>query len=136
MQQHTLMTFPHIQCHGHVMYHLEEVFKSISENNITLKLKKCKFGMRTVKFLGHVVGQGTLSVVHDKVEAIRKLPPPTTKKLLRGFLRMCGYYRTFIPNFARVAAPLTDLTKGGKAGLIVFSDEQLQAFMELKDLLC
>ena len=49
---------------------------------------------------------------------------------------MCGYYRSFISNFARVAAPLTDLTKGGKAGLIVFSDEQLQAFMELKDLLC
>ena len=49
---------------------------------------------------------------------------------------MCGYYRSFIPNFARVAAPLTDLTKGGKAGVIVFSDEQLQAFVTLKNLLC
>src|SRR6266581_8825001 len=92
--------------------------------------------MRTVQFLGHVVGQGTLSVVYDKVEAIRKLPPPTTKKLLRRFLGMCGYYRSFIPNFTRVAAPLTDLTKGGKAGVIVFSDEQLQAFVTLKNLLC
>ncbi len=98
------------------LQHLDAVFKSIFDNNITLKLKKCKFGVKTVQFLRHVVGQGTLSVVHDKVEAIRTLPPPTTKKLLRGFLGMCGYYRTFIPDFAKVAAPLTDLTKGGRRG--------------------
>src|SRR5258708_4060815 len=98
--------------------HLEHVFQSIYDNGITLKLKKCKFAVSFVQFLGHIVGSGSISVVQDKIEAIRKLPEPHNKKLLRGFLGMCSYYRTFLPHFAQVAAPLTELTKGGKLGCI------------------
>jgi hypothetical protein len=43
----------------------------------------------------------------EKLDRISKLPFPTTKKALRGFLRMVGYYRRFIHMFAAKSRPLT-----------------------------
>ena len=37
--------------------------------------------------------------------------PPTTPKQVRAFLGLVGYYRKFIKGFAKVAKPLTLLTR-------------------------
>ena len=47
----------------------------------------------------------------EKVKAIQSLATPTTVKGVRSFIGMCGYYRRFVPSFAKIAKPLTDLTK-------------------------
>lgn len=44
-----------------------------------------------------------------KISAIRDWPEPRTIKHLRGFLRLAGYYRKFVANFASIAAPLTQI---------------------------
>jgi len=49
------------------------------------KLKKCNFAQPSVKFLGQTVSNGGMSAVKNKVDAIKLLPEPTTKKLLRSF---------------------------------------------------
>jgi len=103
---------------------------------MTLKLRKCFFAKSKVQFLGHMVGSGGMSVVQGKVDAIRAMPEPTTKKLLRGFLGMCGYYRSYLPSFSDIASPLTDMIKGGKTGKIKFTEQQRAAFDKLKSLLC
>ena len=105
------------------------------DSGMTLKIKKCFFGRPRVRFLGHIVGSGYISVVPSKAEAIKVLPEPTTKKLLRGFLGMCGYYRSFLPCFSEIALPLTELTRGGHKGRISFDDSQRAAFVQLKDML-
>ena len=43
-------------------------------------MKKCEFGKTHVKYLGHVVGSGELSVDHEKVVAIADWKPPTNVK--------------------------------------------------------
>ena len=48
---------------------------------------------------------------NDKLEAIKNAPRPKTKKQVRSFLGLIGYYRKFVPNYAVVACSLTDLTK-------------------------
>jgi len=83
-----------------------------------LKLKNCFFAKSKVQFSGHMVGSGGMSVGQGKVDAIKAMPEPTTKKLLRGFLGMCGYYRSYLPSFSNIASPLTDMTKGRKSGKI------------------
>jgi len=95
---------------GH-MDSLREVFGRLSHANLTLNLAKCEFGRATVTYLGKVVGWGEVRPVHSKVEAILAFPEPGTRRDLRCFLGMAGYYRGFCRKCSAVAAPLTDLFK-------------------------
>ncbi|KAM7296981.1 retrovirus-related Pol polyprotein from transposon 17.6, partial [Ixodes scapularis] len=57
-------------------------------------------------------------------------PAPTDKKAVRRFLGLCAYYRRFVRDFARISAPLTNLTKDAEK--FEWAEEQQQAFDELK----
>lgn len=61
-----------------------------------------------VEYLGHKVGEGHITPIMTKVEAIAKLPIPTNKKELLRFLGMAGFYRKFCRNFSAVN-PITTL---------------------------
>ena len=60
---------------------------------------------------------------------------PTTKKQVRSFFGLVGFYRKFIPNFSAIATPLSDLTKKGQANKVKWTDTQQYAFDTLKKLL-
>uniref|UniRef100_A0A671UEB7 Gypsy retrotransposon integrase-like protein 1 n=1 Tax=Sparus aurata TaxID=8175 RepID=A0A671UEB7_SPAAU len=94
--------------HEHIRQ-LKAVFTRLCDANLTLNLAKCEFGRATVEYLGKVVGQGQVKPVNSKIEAIRSFPAPGSRRELRRFLGMAGYYRCFCNNFSAVAAPLTDL---------------------------
>jgi len=49
----------------------------------------------------------------NKIVAIRDAPRPETKKQVRCFLGLAGFYRKSIPCFSAIAVPLSDLTKKG-----------------------
>ena len=85
---------------GSHVSHLRDVFERLSAANLTINLAKCKFGQAKVVYLGKVVGGGKVRPVHSKVEAILKYPAPTTRRELRRFLGMVGYYRSFCKNFS------------------------------------
>ena len=78
---------------------------------LTLKMSKCRFFVSEMEFLGHVVSGEGIRPSPSKVEAIQGIKLPTNISELRGFLGMTGWFRKFIPNYARVALPLTQLTK-------------------------
>lgn len=88
---------------------IRELFERLAKANLTVNLAKCEFGKATVTYLGKVVGRGCVRPITAKVEAISSFPTPTTRRELRRFLGMVGYYRGFCKNFADVVAPLTDL---------------------------
>ena len=68
-------------------------------------------GYDSIECLGHnIVGQ-TVRPQEDKIQAIRDAPRPSTKRQIKSFLGLSGFYRRFIPNFSCIAFPLTDLTK-------------------------
>ena len=46
-----------------------------------------------------------------KTQAIQQMQPPTTPKQVQAFLDLVGYYRKFIKSFAKIAKPLTLLTR-------------------------
>lgn len=114
---------------------LAELFKRLREAGLTAKPKKMKIGFQKLPFLGHIVGNGTKQPLDNKVDAILNATPPNTKKVMRSFLGLIGFYRSFIPNFAAISAPLSDATKNGRPNKIVWSDTMLTAFNDLKHLM-
>ena len=70
-----------------------------------------------------------------KIKAVQDYPRPVTKKDVRAFLGLVGYYRRLIPNFASIAVPLTDLTKKRQPQRVEWGDAQEAAFKKLQSLL-
>ncbi|XP_063846912.1 uncharacterized protein LOC135092383 [Scylla paramamosain] len=94
---------------------IQNVLSRLQEANLTVKLAKSTFGAATVSYLGHQIGQGSVRPKTANVDAVLKYPTPTTRRELRRFLGMAGFYRRFCPNFADAAGPLTRLTSGNVA---------------------
>ena len=82
--------------------------------------------------MGHEIGSGGRSPLKNKVEAIKQLAEPTTKKLLKSFLGGINFYRGYIKNFAEIALPLTELTKNCYPNNLKFNEVQTRAFNNLK----
>ena len=71
-----------------------------------------------------------------KVRAVQTFDPPETKSGVRSFLGLTGYYRRFIPDYASIAVPLTDLTRKSRPNRVVWTPECALAFEKLKAALC
>lgn len=89
---------------------LRELFERLDEANLTVNLRKCRFGASSITYLGHEVGQGKVRPIESKITPILNLPRPQSRKELRRMLGMANFYKKFCKNFSSVAAPLTALT--------------------------
>ena len=112
---------------------IERLFQIMREAKLTINLMKSEFGKATVKYLGHIVGQGQVRPLDAKIQTIVKYPIPTSRKELARFLGMAGYYRNFCLNFSEIAAPLTNLLS--KKVKFVWTDDCQLAFDKVKLLL-
>ena len=112
---------------------IERFFQIMREAKLTINLMKSEFGKATVKYLGHIVGQGQVRPLDAKIQTIVKFPIPTSRKELARFLGMAGYYRNFCLNFSDIAAPLTNLLS--KKVKFVWTDDCQMAFDKVKLLL-
>ena len=81
-------------------------------------------------FLGHVISAEGVSVDQSKIEAVSSWKTPGNGAEVRSFLGLAGYYRRFVKDFAKIARPLTSLTK--KTVRFVWDDRCESAFRELK----
>jgi hypothetical protein len=90
------------------------------------------FFRKEVSYLGHIITSG-VRPDERKVEAVTNFPVPTTTQKLKGFLGLAGYYRRFIPNFSKIAKPLTELLK--KNIPYDWNEKTGLAFNTLKELL-
>ena len=94
------------------------------------KFSKCEFWLTKVKFLGHVVSASGVFVDSEKVEEVMSWERPKSVFQIRSFLRLAGYYRRFIEDFSRLAAPMTRFTQ--KEVKFEWNDLCERAFQELK----
>ena len=114
---------------------LEELLKRLSKANLTARPSKSIFGASTIKFLGHDVGYDWITSNDDNLDKIARAKQPATKKEVRSFCGLLGYYRDYIPFFAIITAPLTDLTKKGQPNFVEWGKAQEKAFNTLREAL-
>jgi hypothetical protein len=114
---------------------LDRLFQLISDAGLTVKPSKCYFGYTDVEFIGHRVVEGMLLPQSDKVEKIMQALPPVNKKQLRSFLGLANYYRKFVPAFAELVLPLTELTKKSTPNKLPWSENHQKAFERIKQAL-
>jgi len=109
---------------------VEEVLRRLEENDLFVKLEKCKWKVREVEFLGVVIGPKGVEIQKEKVEGVLNWPAPRNIKEVQKFLGLANYYRRFIKSFARIAAPLYMLVR--KEQKWKWEKKQEEAFEELK----
>ena len=102
---------------------------------LTLKIKKCSFRMAECTYLGYRIGCGGVRPEEKKVQLSRRCLHKKTKKEVRGFPGMIGYYRRFIPHFASLAELLTELTRKNSQEKVRWTGECEEHVKALKTIL-
>jgi len=112
---------------------VHEVLRKLKDAGLQCDIGKSEFEQSSVKYLGFIIRAGEgIHVDPKKVEAIRAWEAPKSVRDVRGFLGFANFYRSFIPRFAALSAPLTRLTK--KDVVFQWDEACQQSFTELKDL--
>ena len=114
---------------------LKELFGRLRRARITARPTKCLIGANRMEFLGHQIGGDVITPSSDNLKKVRKTPRPTTKRQVRSFLGLVGYYRDHIPAFAEISAPPSDLLKKGKSEQVQWNEAQERAYSLLKEYL-
>uniref|UniRef100_A0A8C1RIN6 Gypsy retrotransposon integrase-like protein 1 n=1 Tax=Cyprinus carpio TaxID=7962 RepID=A0A8C1RIN6_CYPCA len=118
------------------MEHVRAVLGALRRAGLTANPKKCAVGQVEVRYLGFHLGHGQLRPQIDKTAAIATCPRPKTKKEVRQFLGLAGYYRRFIPRYSDLTSPLSDLTKKEVPDTLQWMEQCQQAFTRVKAALC
>ena len=110
---------------------LRSVLIRCEETKLVVNWEKCHFMVQEDIVLGRQISTRGIDVDKEKIEAIEKLPPPTSVKGIRCFLGHVGFYRRFIKDFSRIAKPLSNLLVQGTP--FEFDEQCVQVFSVLKD---
>ena len=108
-----------------------EIIKRLEENDLYVKLEKCKWKVREVGFLGVVIGLEGIRMEEEKVKGVLDWPTPKCVKDVQKFLELANYYCQFIEDFASIARPLHDMVKKDKKW--DWMEKQEEVFRVLKE---
>jgi hypothetical protein len=113
--------------------HLRQVFACVRKANLKLNPSKCMFFRKELNLLGHTISMGAIKMNKEKIQAILDMKVPFKIKHVQSFLGLSGYYRRFIKDFSKIAAPLYKLLR--KEIKFKWTPECQKAFEELKECL-
>lgn len=112
---------------------LDLVFQRLHNAGLNLSASKCMFCKPQLRYLGFLVDRHGLRPDPEKIQSIVNVCPPNDVAALRRFIGMSSWYRRFVPNFANIISPLTQLTK--KNAKWDWTTECDQSFRKLKECL-
>ncbi|PAA56643.1 hypothetical protein BOX15_Mlig004385g26 [Macrostomum lignano] len=90
---------------------LREVLGRIHREGFTLNREKCKFRQASVDFFGLVISADGIKPTKCNVDAILRIPEPSTVAQIQSFLGAVNFLHKFIPHYSAIAEPLRQLLK-------------------------
>ena len=119
------------------LQHLHRVLSILNQHKFQLNTDKCEFIRTTINYLGHTINSNGTTPLHDRIEKILNLPQPKNLKEANAFIGGIGYYRKYIKDYTKVAAPILAVTNLTRKNMRNFRWEtpQRQAFDTLKSML-
>jgi hypothetical protein len=91
-----------------------------------------KLPTESIVFLGHELTPKGITPISKRLDALRKVEPPKTRKNLRSLLGLYGFYRYFLPNFASAAQALYPLTTGDGKEIVKYTHQHILALDQLR----
>ncbi|CAF0856937.1 unnamed protein product [Brachionus calyciflorus] len=110
--------------------HLKFVLEKLRQYNLKINASKGEWFKKSVKVLGHIISEKTITMDPEKVNAIEEFKQPSSVNEIQRFLGLCGAYRRFVREFAHIAAPMHKLLK--KDSKWNWSQECQTSFEELR----
>lgn len=118
------------------LQHLSALLQALRDAGLTANPGKCALGLEETNYLGYTVGRGNIKPQLRKLDAIATWPRSQTKRQVRTFLGLVGYYQQFVPNFASLAAPLHERTGKEGPNRVKWTEQAELAFHKLREALC
>jgi hypothetical protein len=113
--------------------HLEQVLTRLAAAGLKINATKSTFCCDELEYLGYLINRDGVRPTLKKVDAIRQIAPPKTKKQLRSFIGMVNYYRDMWPMRSHLLAPLSALTSS--TAIWKWTNEHQKAFDTMKVLI-
>ena len=114
---------------------LTRVLERFKKHNITLNPDKCRFGMREVEYVGHVIDREGLSFSPAKLDKVATFRRPETAKSMREFLGLASYFRDHVHEHGDIVLPLQTLmtmSEQTRKGRLTWTEATLKAFEDIK----
>jgi hypothetical protein len=111
------------------LQHLEEVFRKCKSYRISLNPSKSHFAMPEGKLLGHIISAGGIKIYLKRIDAIQEIKITRNKKAIQSFIGNINFLRHFVPNFAEILKPITNMLK--KDDVIKWSLEEKSTFQRI-----
>jgi hypothetical protein len=115
---------------------VRQIFERLRQNKLYIKLSKCEFSIILIIFLGFVISTRSIEINKSKIKVIAEWPKSKSFRNIQVFLNFANFYRRFIRDYSRIAAPLTSIFKqninGRKINPFKFKEVVRTAFKLLK----
>ena len=94
------------------LHRMRVIFDGLQEHGLKLKPSKCDVFKSEINYLAHHMSWKGVLPSKKNLESIAQCLPPDTYTKVKSFVGLVGHYRCFIKGFAKIAAPLYNLTSG------------------------
>lgn len=119
--------------HQELKQNLQQVLQRLQDYGFTVKIEKCKFFMKQVRYLAQLLDAEGIRPDPEKISAIVNMPPPHDVPTLRSYLGAINYYGKYIREMRMLRQPLDELLKKGAS--FHWSDDCQRSFERFKTIL-
>ena len=108
-------------------------FDRFREKGISLNPSKCKLGVTSVEYCGHLIDREGLYFTQPKLETVADFTIPETQHQLRSFLGLANWFRDHIRGHSDLVRPLHKVLDGyDKRKRLIWTPELLKAYNDTK----